>query len=560
MEKYYFENCMDKQILYLINNFIDEFESIFGKYLNRDEVINRIENNMNDFCFSKIEEKNIYGKYNINEKRVIISCDVDEKNLKEIVFHEMIHCITSKDNNISFTYKNIFGEVINARGFTEGFAQLATVERNKKYNKDGKFVAYPILTEQVENFAKIIGKDDFYYMAFNCPDKISDLAKEKGLIEDEIDIQIFLDAFDEILIKEKEIYKSKSTDGNLYKKIFGFKDDFRSRLTIAKNEIIDFYIKTFKSKDIYSVEELNKMFNQLNLYVEQLDNKDTDNIYDIVIDKLDNLINQNIINSDNYDMINDEFKKIYSQKKQFNEFMNLSPQQKLQQLSNIDQLNWLLSSNFEDKYQTLITESIFIGENSSLLFEYLINGLSKLILDKKYDISKLSFEIIDFSGIYGEVINLYEHSLKNKKYLCTLNSINDNYELIEMEPQSRTKASFDFEDEFGNIFKYDKNKNHSFVIKDRNNMTINSIGITYIKSNLESFYLFFIKYLNRYNKGKEEGYPEVLLRDTEKLYNNYSQTVQSILEEKISLKELIDLEKSYKELGEKEIDRFFDEK
>lgn len=556
MKKYYFKKGMDDRSIYLINNFIDEFEEIFGKYLSREEVIQRIEENLNDFYFIDLDDiegnreyEKVVGRYYLEKKHVQISGDLDEKYIKGVVFHELIHCITNKDGKIGFSYNNIFGEYVDTSGFNEGFTQLATKKRNKKYNEEGKN-SYPILTEQVENFVKIIGEDNFYNIAFNYPKKITEICIEEGLTSSEVDVQFFFKAFNQILIQEKEILRNRTFEGMLHKKIFGVQDDFRSRLTIAKNDIIKFYTNFYNKKSIKSVEELNEIFYKLNKYAEQLDNKESNDIYDIVITKIDELMSKKIINEENFNMLDDELIKIYNENQHFKEFMNLSAEDKLKQLSNPEEMDWLFESRFIDIYQTLISESIFIDKNSTVLLDSLTYGVANIIIDKKYDVQKLCFEVIEFPGKIESIINVYEHSLKDKKYLCTLSNFNNDFDFIEIKPQGREDTSLVFEDEFGNIFKYNNNKEHVFI-DNTNAKSIKSKKTTYIKSNLEQLYLNFIKILKNYEKAKKEGYPEIMINDYESKYIKNSKMVQEILKEELTLQELIDLQKSYEELEEK---------
>ena len=570
MKQEYFKKGMDDRSLYYINNFIDEFEEVFGKYLSREDVIKRIEENLNDFYFTDMEyiecnrkHDKVLGRYYTDKKRIEISCELDENKIKNVVFHEMIHCITSQNNNIGFKYERIMEDPTYAIGFSEGFTQLATLERAKKYGQ--KSNSYPILTEQVQNFMEIVGKDDFYNTVFNNPEKISELMEEKGLVNNLEDIEIFFEALNVIHQEERFICESKLVGGDLYKRIFGPKVGFRSRLTVAKKDIIDLYINSYKNKSINNIEELNKMFNKLNSYAQQLDSTDYDQVYKMVFDHLDNLRNKNVINSNNYDEVNDELKKLYSVRNIFNEFMQLPHKQKLEKLSNFDEMEWLFQSNFEMQYKTLIAESLFMGNKGNEMFDYLIDGLAKIILDNDYDIQKLHFEVIKFPAevvdaeIYGtNVINLYEHSLKDKKYLCTISDINESLEFVKMKPKSRDNNTYCFEDEFGNIFKYSNNEKSYYI--SSNKKTIKSKKINEIKSNIETLYLNCIKRINYYNFAKNKGFPNIFVNHQKDLANECLKDIQNNLDENITLKELLDLQEKYDEIEEKDNDMFFDER
>ena len=555
MKKIFLKNGIDERSLNYINNFINEFEEVFGKYLNREEVIKRIEENLNEFYFTEIEEVATQGRYYYEDKKIEISSDLEEKNIKEVVFHEMIHCITNNEGHIGFSYNILFDEYTDATGFNEGFTQLATKERNQKFNEKG-IESYPILTEQVENFAKIIGKDNFYNIAFNCPEKIVELSKENGLIEDEVDIQFFFDAFNEVFKQEKEIYITRTKLGMLHRRIYKAKDDFRSTLTIAKNIIIEFYLKSYRKKKIVSVEDLNEMFEKINEYNSQLDNQYSHSVYDIINEKIDELKNNGIINEDNYKMLNEELKQVYEEKILLESFMELSTEEKLKKLSNPEKLNWIFSSKYADNYLILITESIFLDGNSMVLADYLTYGLSKIILEKQYNVSQLYFEVNEFKGKTGAVINIYEHSIKNKEYLCTVSCLNDKTEFIEMKLKSKNKNSLIFEDELGNAFLYDKNQDHSFIDTNDKDTIYVCEEIENVKSNIEFFYLKFMRNLNRYNKRKEEGYPAIMIQDSQKEYSESAKKIQEILKEDISIEDLEKMKNYYEELEEKDNEYF----
>lgn len=572
MKQEYFKNGLDDRSLYYINNFIDEFEEVFGKYLSREEVIKRIEENLNDFYFTDMEDiegnrehDKVVGRYHTDKKYVEISCDLDENKIKNVVFHEMIHCITSKNGKNGFIYERIMEDPTYSTGFSEGFTQLATIERAKKYNQNDKNYSYPILTEQVGNFMEIVGKDDFYKTAFHNPEKMSKLMKEKGLVKSPEDIEIFFEAFDVIYEEEKNICESKMIGGDLYKRLFGPKIGFRSRLTVAKKDIIELYINSYKSKSINNIEDLNKMFNKLNTYAKQLESTDYDQVYEMVFKHFDDLRNNNVINSNNIDEVNEKLKELYNVRNKFKEFMKLPSKQKLEKLCDFDEMEELLQSNFSMQYETLIAESLFMGNRGNEMFNYLIDGLAKIILENDYDIQKLHFEVVKFPAeivdeeIYGtNVINLYEHSLKDKKYLCTISDINESLQFVKMKPKSRDNNTYCFEDEFGNMFKYSNNEKSYYI--SSNKKTIKSKKINEIKSNIETLYLNCIKYLNHYSFQKENGFPDIIVNHQKKLAIEYLIKVEEQLNEKLTLKEVEKIKEKYDEIEEKDNDLFLDEK
>ena len=81
----------DEKTLELIDNFLNEFEEVFGKYLSREKVIDRIKNNLNhSVVFTNELRKNVSGVYNSEEKIIRMLPDLGEEQLKSVFFHEMI--------------------------------------------------------------------------------------------------------------------------------------------------------------------------------------------------------------------------------------------------------------------------------------------------------------------------------------------------------------------------------------------------------------------------------------------------------------------------------------
>ena len=104
----------DERALNYICNFIEEFDSLFGKYINKEEVIKRIINNLDKFEFMNDLKKDVLGEYSSLEKKIMISkkIDKDEEKIKSVIFHEMIHCITANTEELvtGFSKKYFFEE------------------------------------------------------------------------------------------------------------------------------------------------------------------------------------------------------------------------------------------------------------------------------------------------------------------------------------------------------------------------------------------------------------------------------------------------------------------
>ncbi len=207
----------NEETLNLIDNFIKEFDELFGKYVPKDELIKRIKENLNEnISFTKFEEGKVLGTYNSQDKKISLKENLSDERLKAVFFHEMIHCITNHGDYVGFTGEL---EERTAVGITEGFTQYVSKIRNQKYGVT--LNSYPILTEQTENLVELLGEEKFLNAAFNNPEGLFVLMEKEGLIEDYLDAEDFCDHFDVIWQHEDEIYHGKTAEGKLLTAIFG---------------------------------------------------------------------------------------------------------------------------------------------------------------------------------------------------------------------------------------------------------------------------------------------------------------------------------------------------
>ena len=219
----------DDEALQFIDDFINEFDDLFGKYVSRDEVIRRIKENLDTIVLAyEFEKTNILGEFIGGKKEIRLARIEDKDKLKGVFFHEMIHCITrnNEKNTTCFSkskYVMDLGnmEIVTCHGLTEGFTQYVTLIRNAKYVPNTTSLAYPILAEQVGNLIELIGEEGFLDIAFNRPDDIGDVLEFENK---EWEMEDFLNAFDDIWIAEDTIIKQKqerTATEELLKAIFG---------------------------------------------------------------------------------------------------------------------------------------------------------------------------------------------------------------------------------------------------------------------------------------------------------------------------------------------------
>ena len=89
----------DPKAIEFLNNFLYEFNDLFGSYLSQEEVLERINNYLDEIEFVEeipySEENGVIGLYNLEEKKVYIrKSDIESE--KSTFFHEMVHVLHEK--------------------------------------------------------------------------------------------------------------------------------------------------------------------------------------------------------------------------------------------------------------------------------------------------------------------------------------------------------------------------------------------------------------------------------------------------------------------------------
>ena len=154
----------DQKSIEFLNNFLYEFNDLYGKYLPQEEVIQRINDYLDEIEFvDEMPEELIdtaVGCYYSEEKKVLIKKRELEDKEKSTFFHEMVHVLRQKIkddayNAVNDSFYNLGDEnydnlsaahELNVQGIDEGFTQYLTIIRNAKYNTNRFAVGYPILT------------------------------------------------------------------------------------------------------------------------------------------------------------------------------------------------------------------------------------------------------------------------------------------------------------------------------------------------------------------------------------------------------------------------------
>ena len=260
------KNFGEEELKY-IENAIKEFEIVFGKYVSKADLIERIKRNVDyiEFTNHKIDgSKTTIGRYLIKEKSIIIRNSLVKELKKSTFFHEFLHAIAVEGKNTGFykDYDIVFNdgeknEVFVGRGWNEGFVQMMTEDRDKAISNKVAQTGYPILTASVGKFANVYGKEQLLDLYFNNPDGIEKVFKESNIKM----IPEFLHDFDSIYNFEKEILDQEAEEIEI--KVFKNEQKYRFFNEI-KERITQKYVNKVLDKKIEDTEEFKKVFYDIN--------------------------------------------------------------------------------------------------------------------------------------------------------------------------------------------------------------------------------------------------------------------------------------------------------
>lgn len=435
----------DEKKIELISGAIDEFEELFGKYINKEEVIRRLREVLRDVKFVPELYRDALGSFN-EKGEISLLESLDNEKMKSVFFHEFIHCITydPKKGRRGFKEKyevdGMDDVVYVGSGLNEGFTQYVTKIRDAKYLPEQKINAYPILSEQVENLVELIGEEKFLDIGFNRP---QDLPKEMGEMGDieEFEYDGFLDSFDVIWRHEKDIYaQTRKTLSNI---LLGFKPgekDTKS-LKFAKQGIINIFQKLMIKKPINTIEEFNDLYNKISRYCEQLGVPITPELFRELQPRIAELQKNGLSIETILNGVNKEYAIFYKINDFISKFKRLSAQEKIDLLSRDDEMKtWKKDFYYNDD---ILSEALRIefansiiqtnSEEESLgLFDLLLEeGVVQNIKDKGYNLDKLAVEYIcfsskDFSWEKRKIFNFYDTDSDQRTYLGTF-GLDSNY-------------------------------------------------------------------------------------------------------------------------------------
>lgn len=158
------EKFNDEYTIKIFTNFVLEFQECFSDIMQTEEVIERIKKNVfgNIKVVEEFTNKNLDGRY-AEDGYVYLkkSSMEDEEYVKYLVFHEMLHALTSvrdEDGNeisMGFSYlKNGVG-----MGLNEGMTEYLTQIRNERFchNRNDLISGYRTVVEQIRRMELIVG-------------------------------------------------------------------------------------------------------------------------------------------------------------------------------------------------------------------------------------------------------------------------------------------------------------------------------------------------------------------------------------------------------------------
>ncbi len=458
LKKVFEEKNFDEKTLELISNFLDEFDAIFGKYLSREKVIERIKNNLDySVIFEESLERNASGVYNRNYKTIKLLTDMEDSMLKSVFFHEMIHCITAEKDFVGVGFKsydetNEFKETILAsKGITEGFTQLLTKKRNEMVGVE--LDSYPILTDLMAEFTNIIGEDKFFNMIFNNPLGIEDVMKEAGIVEDHVGVHEIFSLFQFISKNERDIYRGRelgeSAEGNLLKSLFGNSSLFginslfgmdssqKKAVDDAKKEIVGIFVRAYEKKTEPTIDGVVSLFKKTQSNSKILDLANNLEIFKICCDKFKKIESEDETREDLLEQLPEDLKNLIDTQLKFEKFLNLPSKEIIKRI--IEHPREIekdfCGDIFKDDYIEQIGRKLFIGirrtDHIINLTTELFGELGETIQKNGYNIEELAFEFIDLSNSTGMLFNMYQIDENEGHYIGTFSNISSSCELEE---------------------------------------------------------------------------------------------------------------------------------
>jgi len=420
----------DPKATEFLNNFLYEFNDLYGKYLPQEEVIQRINDYLDEIEFvDEMPEELIdtaVGCYYSKEKKVLIKNRELEDKEKSTFFHEMVHVLRQKIkddayNAVEDSFYNLDEEdnvnlfaakELNVQGIDEGFTQYLTIVRNEKYNTSRFAVGYPILTEQAGFLMDLIGKDNMIQGMFSDLENVVDCMKEKMDCEDK-DITHFAQGMNVIWKYEHELESKKgpkTAEARLLATLLGDKS-IPSYVKDAQNDIVKLYLQ----QKVNNIEDFQLLLENAQKYAKSLKT-------DVGPEMFEAIYNQYRKHPEfNLEESNPELCQSFKIYDKLQDFYNLSFEEKLQFLTEDKELPALIDNN-ENSY--VFKKMVVRHMNSD-------EELANFRLDR---FVRYNHQISDYKALYG---------------MLTSGVLKEKFQNEEMKPETMAIEWIQYDDRTG---------------------------------------------------------------------------------------------------------------
>ena len=261
----------DKKTIEFLNNFLYEFNNLYGSFLSQEDVLERIKDYLDEVEFvDEMRKDEVVGCYNTENKRI----DIKKSNIEEeksVFFHEMVHVLHEKLDE-EFKENCVFQQMdFGGTGVDEGFTAYLTSKRDEKFF-ESKDDSYPILKEQFGFLVNIVGEEDLIKGIFNSLEQVNSILQKK-LNWKENDRYDYCKAMTAIYEYEDEILakrnRKKGSAESLLESIFGAGvNEFTipEEVNLAKETIVEKYLM----QTITSKEDFYALMNNMKIYAKSL--------------------------------------------------------------------------------------------------------------------------------------------------------------------------------------------------------------------------------------------------------------------------------------------------
>lgn len=407
----------EEELNYL-ENAINEFQVVFGDYVSREDLIERVKRNVDTIEFiEKLDNTTCVaiGCYCLKDKKIQVINGLEESKAKSVFFHEFVHAIAKEGENTGFdrSYVDYDGESVDiGTGFNEGFVQMMTQERDRKVANKVITTGYPILTADVNKFCDLYGKNELINLYCNQPDEFINYMIEKS---DSFSLD-FLYNFDVIHKYENEIIKRKIYSQSHFFEFFGKQVDQKvcnEELINAQEDIIQIYLDEILKEKIESSVALEDTLKQIN------------DVYSIFSKTISSYTLHRLLEQTNPEVLNElsvldyDSKVLIDSQLLFEKFQKLSTTDKLTTLMDIDNefVNGLYSNlvykdeSLMREYFSLMTSELYenyknFQNQDMFLWMSSFSSVAKYILENDLSFENLKIVYNEYLG-YDNVFEVY---------------------------------------------------------------------------------------------------------------------------------------------------------